>query len=400
MGIALRGQGKLEEAIEAYTNALTINPDYADAYNNMGNALKDQGKLGEAIEAYNKVLSINPNNSKVHLYLSNIKKYTLDDAHFLQVQEHYDKEDLRQDAKCDFSFALAKMYEDISKLDEAFAHLSEANAIRKKLLNYSIDQDKSLFSKLKRTQPKLSKNALGIEVSSIEPTPIFIVGMPRSGTTLVEQIVSSHSEVHGAGELKYVTKLGLKLSVDPTAINGVAISKFRAKYLSQLSKVSNANQFTTDKMPQNFRFVPLICAAFPEAKIIHVKRDPAATCWSNFKQYFPAKGLGYCYDLNDVVAYYDLYIDLMRCWESHYNSRIYNLDYEKLTIDQENETRKLIKHLDLNWEDACLSPQKNKRSVRTASQQQVRQKVYTGSSDAWRKYEPYLNGAFDSLVSL
>jgi hypothetical protein len=152
-------------------------------------------------------------------------------------------------------------------------------------------------------------------------------------------------------------------------------------------------------MPQNFRFIPLICAAFPEAKIIHVERNAAATCWSNYKQHFVSNSLSYCYDLMDVVEYYNLYKDLMMLWQSQYGDRIYNLNYENLVNDQENQTKKLINHLELNWQDACLSPQYNKRSVRTASQQQVRQKVYKGSSEAWRKYEPYLNGAFDGLPS-
>ena len=163
--------------------------------------------------------------------------------------------------------------------------------------------------------------------------------------------------------------------------------------------MSDGKRFVTDKMPQNFRFIPLICAALPEAKIIHVQRNAAATCWSNYKHYFPSNGLGYCYDLHDVVSYYKLYNDLMNVWQAEYSGRIYLLNYEDLTNDQENQTRKLIDYLELTWEEACLSPEKNKRSVRTASQQQVRQKVYKGSSEAWRKYEPFLNGAFDSLPS-
>jgi len=150
-------------------------------------------------------------------------------------------------------------------------------------------------------------------------------------------------------------------------------------------------------MPQNFRFIALICAAFPEAKIVHVQRNAEATCWSNFKQYFASKGLGYSYSLRDTVAYYGLYTELMHFWCQSYSDRIYHLDYEKLTEKQEPQTQRLIEHLGLNWEDTCLAPQNNKRSVRTASQQQVRQKVYKGSSQAWRKYEPFLNGVFDEL---
>ena len=223
--------------------------------------------------------------------------------------------------------------------------------------------------------------------------------MPRSGTTLVEQIISSHPEVNGAGELNYVAQYGGNLAINLTSKNTVLISEFRDKYLTELSKLSNGQSSITDKMPQNFRFIPLICAALPEAKIIHVQRNAAATCWSNYKSYFPAESIGYCYDLEDIVTYFRLYEDLMKFWQSKYSNRIYSLDYENLTTDQENQTRKLIKYLDLTWEEACLSPHKNKRSVRTASQQQVRQKVYTGSSDAWHKYKPFLDGTFDNLQS-
>ena len=400
IGAANKGLGKLDEAIVAYQKALSIKSDLAEIYNNMGNALQEQGKLGEAIEAYNKALAIKPDYAEAHRNLSNIKEYTEADEQFLQVQEYYDQEDMSDDDKCHLSFALAKMYEDIGDINKFFSCLTKGNSLRKQLLNYSIDQDKSIFSNLKITQPYLLKNAFDIKENSTDPTPVFILGMPRSGTTLVEQIISSHSEVTDAGELSYVKNFGVNLSLDPTAVNTSTISEFRERYISELSKLSAKKLFVTDKMPQNFYFIPLICAAMPEAKIIHVQRNAAATCWSNFKQFFEAKGLGYCYDLKDVVEYYKLYKDLMKLWQSRYSNRIYNLNYEDLVNDQENQTRKLIDYLGLTWQDACLSPHKNKRSVRTASQQQVRQKVYKGSSDAWRKYEPYLKGAFDGLPSL
>jgi hypothetical protein len=147
-------------------------------------------------------------------------------------------------------------------------------------------------------------------------------------------------------------------------------------------------------------YVNFILKSLPDSKVIHVKRDPAATCWSNFKSYFAAKGLGYSYDLEDTVGYFKLYQDLMNFWDNLYGDQIYHLDYDRLTVEQEPETRKLIEHIELGWEDACLSPEENKRSVRTVSQQQVREKVYTGSSDAWRKFEPYLNGVFDEFEQL
>ena len=224
--------------------------------------------------------------------------------------------------------------------------------------------------------------------------------MPRSGTTLVEQIISSHSKVIGADELRYVFQYGSALATDKNRINQTTVKQFRDEYLSELIAISGDKKFITDKMPHNFRFIPLICAALPEARIIHVKRNSAATCWSNYKQYFATRDLGYSYEIRDVVAYYFLYSDLMGLWQDLYRGRIYNLSYEKLTVDQDNETRNLLEYLQLDWEDACLFPQLNKRSVKTASKQQVREKVYQGSSEAWLKYKPFLDGAFNSLIDL
>ena len=399
MGVVVQEQGKFEEAIEVFKKAIELKPNYAGAHNNMGIAFQEYGKREEAIEAYTKAIVIKPDYADAHRSLSFLKKYVFEDPQIEQVKNLLSLEGVSDADRCSLNFTLAKMYDDIGELNKAFKHLSDGNALRKRLLSYSINQDKDFFTKLKKTQPLLLKNSLQIKQSSNDPSPIFILGMPRSGTTLVEQIISSHSKITGGGELNYTQLFSFKLASEVSHITTSAISKFRKKYLSELAKLSKGNHFVTDKMPQNFRFVPLICATFPEAKIIHVQRNAAATCWSNYKNYFALKGLGYSYDLHDVVSYYELYTDLMKCWQSQYDERIYNLDYEKLTSDQENETRKLIKFLELNWEEACLSPHKNKRIVRTASHQQVRQKVYKGSSEAWRKYERHLNGAFDNLLA-
>ena len=266
------------------------------------------------------------------------------------------------------------------------------------MLSYDLKQDELLFDQIKAVAPRFKELAFKQPVETATNNPIFIVGMPRSGTTLVEQIISSHSQVHGAGELLFMDRFGASLSRGSQTINSKNVLQTRNAYLNELKKVSNGCEFVTDKMPHNFLYTGLILEALPEAKIIHVKRDPAATCWSNFKQNFFANGLGYSYDLKDTANYFKLYQDLMEFWDQQYSDQIYHLDYERLTLEQEPETRKLIKHLDLDWENSCLSPQYNKRSVGTASQQQVRQKVYTGSSQAWRKYEPFLDGVFDGLT--
>ena len=154
----------------------------------------------------------------------------------------------------------------------------------------------------------------------------------------------------------------------------------------------------TDKLPHNFRYLGLITAVFPNAKIVHVKRDPIAVCWANFKQYFETQSLGYCYSLDDIISYYKLYENLMTFWQKSFGNRIYNLDYELLTMNQKTETRKLIQYIGLDWNEKCLYPQYNTRTVKTASNIQIRKKVYQGSSEQWKKYEPFLRNKFSYLL--
>ena len=397
MGVALQKQGKPEEAIDAYNKALAIKPDNAEAYTNMGVTLQEQGKPEEAIEAYNKALAIKPDNAEVHRYLSSLIKYKPENTQVTLIGEMIQRSDLEDDDRCHLHYAYAKMKEDLGDLDIAFENYVAGGKLRQKILFYDFEQDKLIFNQIKNTAPKLKEFTFNKSIEAATNTPIFILGMPRSGSTLVEQIISSHSKVNGADELPFLSRFGGLLSHGNQIINSENVLQMRNAYLNELDKVSNECPFVTDKMPQNFLHIGLILKALPEAKVIHVKRDPAATCWSNFKHHFSSKGLGYSYNLNHTVSYFKLYQDLMNFWEQQYSDQIYHLDYDKLTLEQEPETRKLIQYMDLDWEDTCLSPQENKRSVRTASQQQVREKVYTGSSQAWRKFEPYLKGTFDEL---
>ena len=295
------------------------------------------------------------------------------------------------------AFALAKASEDLEDISNAFQFYVEGNALRKKELGYDKAQYERSFEKLKASAPSILANRLGSKNLSSEPKPIFIVGMPRSGTTLVEQIISSHPLVTGAGELTFVHQFGASLAADQTRVDGETLTTFRQQYLNALKKRSEGSAIVTDKAPLNFRFLGPIAAALPEAQIIHVKRDPAAVCWANYTKYFGSDSLGYCYDLDDVLHYHTIYQDLMNYWGEVLPSEIYDLNYDALTERQEKETRKLIAHLGLEWDDACLSPQDNGRAVATASNVQVRQKVYQGSSERWKRYKPYLNGALDCL---
>ena len=357
IGIVLQEQGAEKEATEAYKKSIYLKPDYTDAHVNMGINFAERGKVENAIEFYNKALSLKPDHAEAHRNLSIIKKYNADDEQLLQIIKLYQNKDLSSADRCHLSFALAKACEDCGEFKKAFAYLSEGNGLRKKLLGYTSDQDRIIFSYLIKAQPTLKQNSLKITKETCSAVPIFILGMPRSGTTLVEQIISSHSKVIGAGELDFIDRFGRDLALGLSAPNPDDIFNFRISYLSELAKLARGKPFVTDKLPQNFCYIALICAAFPEAKIIHVQRDAAATCWSNYKHYFPSKGLGYSYNLNDVIAYYELYSDLMQLFQMVYGDNIYNLNYEQITTDQNYETRKLIQLLNLDWEDACLAPQ-------------------------------------------
>ena len=397
MGNTLKDMSDPVAAIDCYKKALKIKPDYAEAYNNMGIALDDKGDPVAAIDCYKKALKIKPDYVDAYCSFSRLKQYKEHDEYFIKMQRLCLDPRSSDEERCHLNFALSKAAEDLSEIEQSFNYLKMGNELRSKIISYDIKQDIELFRQLKMAYPSI---ALQSTVEASEIKPIFILGMPRSGTTLVEQIISSHSKVTGAGELSYVRRYGRSIARGVVKPNDEIILDFRQRYIEALKIRSNSKSIVTDKMPHNFLYVGLIFSAFPDAKVIHVNRNPAATCWSNYKHYFTTKGLGYSYDLDNTVAYFGLYKDLMEFWMNHYGNRIYNLNYEDLTINQDAETRKLIKHLSLEWEDECLSPQQNKRAVLTASQQQVRQKVYQGSSQQWRKYEPYLNGVFNQLTEL
>ena len=398
LGAVLGATGRKSEAVDANQKAVALSPQDAEAHSNLGITLKELGRLDEAEASYNQAIALKPDLADAHRNLTLMKKFDAQDEQYSKMQELYLDKNISEEQRCHINFGLAKACEDLGDFEQAFAHYSEGNMQRKKLLNYDINKDVERFRKIKSNYPQIAYNSLEPEKFSKDLMPIFIVGMPRSGTTLVEQIISSHSKVTGAGELAFAAQFGAAIATGITEANNESLLNFRSKYLTKLKSVSNENLIITDKMPQNFRYIGLLAAAFPEAKIIHVKRNPAAVCWANYKQYFVSKNIGYCYAIDDIISYHKLYENLMDFWTNTLSNRIYKLDYELLTVNQESETRQLIEYLGLDWDEKCLSPQNNMRSVATASNVQVRKKVYRGSSEQWRKYQPFLNGALDSFL--
>ena len=397
LGIILQERSRLEEAEKNYEQAIKINPNLAEAYNNLGNILNDLGRLEEAEKNIRQAIKLKPDFAAAHLALALIKKFNVKDEQYSKMLKIYLDKNTSEKQLCHINFGLAKVYEDLGDFKKAFEHYSEGNALRKKMLNYDINQDVEHFDKIKLNYPSILKNSLKSENIEKNLIPVFIVGMPRSGTTLVEQIISSHVQVTGAGELTFANQFGLALAKGYADKSSDSLINFRNKYLAKLQNIAKGNLIVTDKMPNNFHFIGLITAAFPEAKIVHVKRNAAAVCWGIYKQCFQNKKLVFSYATKDIVNNYKLYQNIMKFWESSLKDKIYTLEYELLVENQESETRQLIDYLGLDWDEKCLSPQNNTRSVSTASNTQVRKKIYQGSSQQWKKYQPFLNGVFDGL---
>ena len=397
LGNTFRELGRLEESEASYKKAIVLKPDYAEAHYNLGVTLQELGRLEDSKISYTQAIALKFDYAEAYRSLTTLKKFVSQDEQYSKMQKLYFNKSISKEQLCHINFGLAKVCEDLGDFEQAFQHYKEGNFLRKKLLNYDINLDIVRFNQIKLSYPQIAKNLLETKNLKNKLIPIFIIGMPRSGTTLVEQIISSHSQVTGAGELSFAAQFGEMIARGLSKPNTDALLEFRKRYLMKLQNLSDHNLIIIDKMPQNFLYLGLLTTAFPEAKIVHVKRNPAAVCWANYKQYFVSKKLGYCYELDDVIKYYGLYESLMKFWAKQLPNRIYSIDYELLTVSQEDETKKLINYIDLDWEEKCLSPQENTRRVVTASNVQIREKVYQGSSQQWKKYKPFLNSSLDHL---
>ena len=404
LGNALINLGRHQQAIASYGEALRLDPGYAEAHCNLGTALGNLGRHEQAIASYTEALRIKPDYVKVYENLGRIRKYQKDDPRIARMRALLADRAIGESDTMLLGFALGKAHDDIGDAETAFQHFLEGNRLRKQQLGYDIASDKRLFRRIKSI---FSEDELPT-VEAIEPAaggrrqPIFIVGMHRSGTTLVEQILSSHSQVHGADEIHAMNRIVAPLTLDVDnahhgRLTGDLIRHIRIEYLTELDNLGDGEPRVTDKMPLNFRWIGFILTAMPEARIVNLQRDPVATCWSVFKQYISNDSVGYAYDLVDIAEYYKLYIGLMDFWRGKFPNRIYDLHYEALTENQEAETRKLLEYSNLDWEAQCLAFHKTERAVRTPRSVQVRRAIYQGSSQAWRKYEAQLQPMLRAL---
>ena len=440
MGNALQDQGKPGEAIACYQKALYLKPDCADAYNNMGHVFKDQGKPGEAIACYQKVLHLEPYSADVYCNMGNalknqgnideaetcyrkalsIKPHSVNAYHNLAGLIKFRKEDdafsvlesvkkkksLSDHENAMLHFTLGKIYEDIDDCESAFENYRLGNELRKKCRDQDyriLDHEKLILLFMETFDADFFDRRRDFGIAT--ELPVFIVGMPRSGTTLVEQILSSHPQVFGAGELpdinqikEYLIKQDRRDSFAKVveSMDARLSMSLAEQYLTRLRSLSDNVIRITDKMTSNFKLSWLIVLLFPKAKIINCQRNPLDTCLSCYFTNF-TQDLGYKYDLRNLGLYYRQYQRLMKHWHTVLPIPILDVQYEELVENQEYVSRKIIEFCNLDWDDNCLEFYNNRRCVQTASASQVRRKIYKTSIGRWKKYEEYLAPLLDEL---
>ena len=413
-----------------YNDVIKLNPQYVNAYVNLGNLKRDINKFDDAILLYeqakkimpqnpiilyslalayqglgnfeksikfaNNALKINPNLTQADHLISQSTKYENENLHYQDMSKKLKDLELNDSSKIDIYFSLSKANEDMNNIDISYQFLKKGNDLKKKLLNYDVNNEINL--NLKNIEIFQDVNFDKFKNNN-QDNIIFILGMPRSGTSLVEQIVSSHSKVFGGGELPILSSIvkenfmenqEFELNKFFNATNDLlTINSIRSKYHDYINHFNFKEKFITDKAPLNFRWIGFIKMIFPNAKIIHCKRDPKNNCLSLYKNLFEG-GLGFTYNEEDLIQYYNSYSKIMKFWNSKTDSDILNLSYEDLINDQEHQIKKIIDHCKLGWESNCLTFHQNKAPIKTMSTAQARKPIYKSSLDIFVKYKKFL----------
>lgn len=400
MGLCLQELGHVEEALTFYRRALARKPDFAGALNNIGNVLKQEGRLEHAHDAYARSLTIDPRQAEVYVNLADTRKVKPGDAWLAWMEGLAgEMESLRPTARMRLHFALAKAHDDLGDYDLAFRHMREANALKRTQIAYDEAASLQLFDRIRQT---FDAELIAANAGAGDPdtSPVFVLGMPRSGSTLVEQILASHPLVHGAGELSDLGEIvgGLRTGDDPALVfpeiaQAMKLQDFAAigrQYATRLRRHSTTAARITDKMPSNFCFVGLIHLALPNARIIHVTRDPLDTCLSCFSRLFSAEQ-NHTYDLAELGRFYRKYAELMAHWRQVLpEGRMLELRYEDVIFDLEGEARRMIAYCGLEWSESCLAFHETDRPVKTASASQVRRPIYKTAQHRSRHYREFL----------
>ena len=391
-------QNEYDKGIYNYKKSIEINEKFIPAIYNLAIAYKNIGNFTESKKFLFKVIEINNYFFTAHRVLSEIIKYEKGNKHLNMMIDLYKKDKIKKEKKVEICFALGKAYDDMKDFKKAFNYYEEANNYRKKQIPFSRKNEVDEFDLIKKTFNK--NNLEKVNIKNKDSSIIFIVGMPRSGTTLVEQIISSHPRVFGGDEISLLPELIAKNFKNiPNIINAdrEIFIDMSSEYLTFLKKISSNSEKITDKLPINFKWIGLIRSIFPNSKIIHCMRNPKDVCFSIYKNYFTNSKLNFAYNIDDIIFFYNLYLDLMMYWKNLFPNFIIDVIYEDLINDSENQIKKIIKSIGLEWNEKCIKFYKNKRPIRTASDTQVRKSIYKSSINIWKNYENNFVKSFKDL---
>jgi hypothetical protein len=396
LGNIKRDANMFDEAIKLYEKANLIKPNEPIILYLLSLANQGLGNFKLAIEYGNKALKLNPKLTQIDHLISQSSKYKTKNVHYKIMIDKLNNLDLNDDEKINIFFALSKVEEDLNDIKSSYEYLKKGNDLKKKILQYNIKEDIELLDKIIEIFKEIDFPEKSL---NNDPQLIFILGLPRSGTSLVEQIITSHSKVYGGGELPILPNIiKNNIILDGKVHNSKAIDiiknksqleKLSKEYLEYLAYFNFKEKFATDKAPLNFRWIGFIKLIFPNAKIIHCQREPKNNCLSLYKNFFEG-GLNFTYDEQDIIEYHKAYTKLMKFWNSKKNHNIFNVSYEDLINNNNAKIREIINYCGLDWEENCLLFYKNKNPIKTMSTAQARKPIYKSSLNIFDRYKNYL----------
>jgi len=398
-----------ESAKKILLKALEIENTNIDILFNLAECSQSLGQLEVAKKYAFKILDLQPNNVASHRFISGIIDYSIDNSHFSIMSDMEKSEDFKNFStkeKQDLYFSLGKAHEDIKNYEKSYYYLKKGNLIKNKEINYNISDDKKLFQGIIKTFKDFEFDK--IKKKPLEKQIIFICGMPRSGTTLVEQMIAAHEDVSGAGELVYLRDVVLYNFLDELKFNKQKIIEEASREQNEISKkyfeLLNHHKFETniitDKAPQNFLWLGFIKIFFPNSKIIHCYRNSKDNCLSLFKNYFPSDEMLWSFDQSNIAHYYNFYKDLMNFWKSKFDDSICDVNYEDMVESSENELKKIFHFCNLKWDPNCLNYYRSQKTpISTASVNQARKPIYKSSVNSNEGFSEYLTEMFHILDS-
>ena len=400
--------GDYEEAVTAFETALDRQADHGGALAGLGHALKTIGRQEQAIDRYRRCVQNYPAFGEAWWSLANLKTFRFNDDEVAALETHVDDERLNDEARVNLNFALGKAYEDRGALENAFDHYDRGNKLRRPHESYDPVQTEAAHDRIIGTitiELIKSKQAQAKQQND----PIFIVGLPRSGSTLIEQILASHSDVDGTHELpdlprvvRTINQWQIQGKGYPDAVamlDELQVRELGEQYLESTRRYRQQGARFTDKMPNNFSMVGLLALILPNAKIVNARRHPLDSCMGSYKQLF-YRGQSFTYDLVELGEYYLEYQRMMDHWHELLPGSVLDVHYENMVADQEKQTRRLIEYCDLPWQEQCLRFYETERAVNTASSEQVRQPIYSKSINSWRRFEDQLEPLIEVLEPL